>query len=159
MLGEMRHKAAIALGCVLLAVALAACGGTPEPTPGIEATVQARLNEERAAEATTEARDELAKADATIPAPAPTRKPDLPTATARPSPTSTPVPSTRTPTPTPVPTPDIGATVEARVETRVAEERAKAAGATVQAVLTADNVLFVKGGVKVYQRGGAKLYH
>jgi hypothetical protein len=92
MLGEMRHKAAIALGCVLLALALSACGGTPQPTPAptpdIEATVQARLNEERAAEATTEARDELAKADATIPAPAPTRKPDLPTAIAGPSPTS-----------------------------------------------------------------------
>ena len=70
MLAEMRHKAANALGCVLLALALSACGGTPQPTPaptpdieatveariqeklvGIEATVEARVAEERAAEA------------------------------------------------------------------------------------------------------------
>ena len=40
MLTGIRHKVAIALGCVLLALALAACGGTPDstpaPTPDIE---------------------------------------------------------------------------------------------------------------------------
>ena len=51
------------LGSALLALALAACGDTPEPTPDIEATVQARLNEERAAVATVEAQAQiLAKA-------------------------------------------------------------------------------------------------
>ena len=119
MVTGIRHTAVLVLGCVLLAVMLAACGDS-QPLPDIEATVQARLNEERAAEATTEARDELAKADATVPAPAPTRKPDLSTATAEPSPTSTPVRPTTTPTPTAIPTPNIEATVQARL----AEERA-----------------------------------
>ena len=73
----MRYTVELVLGCVLVAVALAACGDTPKPTPDIEATVQARLNEERAVEATVEAMVELAKAAPTIPAPAPTRKPDL----------------------------------------------------------------------------------
>ena len=77
MRGGVKHRALVALGCVLLALAIAACGDTPKPTPDIEATVQARLNEERAVEATVEARVELAKAAPTIPAPAPTRKPDL----------------------------------------------------------------------------------
>ena len=67
MRGGIRHKVAIALGCVLLALALAACGGTPDstlaPTPDTEATVQARLNEERAIEATVEAKAQaMAKA-------------------------------------------------------------------------------------------------
>ena len=60
MQGGMRHKAVLVLGCVLLTLALASCGGTPEstpaPTPDIEAVVQARLKEERAAEATVEAK-------------------------------------------------------------------------------------------------------
>ena len=47
--------------------ALAACGGGPSEAE-IEATVQARLNEERAADAAVEARVELAKAAPTIPA-------------------------------------------------------------------------------------------
>ena len=81
MLARMRHSTVLLLGCVLLALALAACGDTLEPTPDIEAIVQARLNEERAAESTAEARVELAKAAPTIPAPAPTRKPDISTAT------------------------------------------------------------------------------
>ena len=71
----MRHTAVLILGFVL-AVMVMACGGT-QPLPDIEATVQARPNEESAAEATIEARVELAKAAPTIPAPAPTRKPDL----------------------------------------------------------------------------------
>ena len=70
------QKIVIALGCALAAVALAACGGGPSEAD-IDATVQARLNEECAVEATVEARVELAKAAPTIPAPAPTRKPDL----------------------------------------------------------------------------------
>ena len=56
----MIHKAVLVLGYVLVAVAIAACGSTPDPTPAptpdTEATVQARLNEERATEATVEAR-------------------------------------------------------------------------------------------------------
>ena len=89
MVTGIRHTAAMLLGLVLLVVALAACGYTPEPTPDIKATVQTRLNEERAAEATIEAMVELAKAAPTIPAPAPTRNPDVSTATGEPSPTNT----------------------------------------------------------------------
>ena len=81
MLTGIRHTTVLVLGFILLALALAACSGTPDstpvPIPDIEATVQARLNEERAVEAIVEARVELAKAAPTIPAPAPTRKPDL----------------------------------------------------------------------------------
>ena len=47
---------------VLLAVLVVAvgCGGEPaEPTPNIEATVEARLKQERAIDATVEARVEL----------------------------------------------------------------------------------------------------
>ena len=60
MVTGMRHTAVLVLGFVLLAVVMAACGGeTPEstpvltsaPTPDVEATVQARLKEERATEA------------------------------------------------------------------------------------------------------------
>jgi len=61
MLAEIRHT--VILGCVLVAVALTACGdapdSAPEPTPDIEATVQARLNEERATEATIEAKAQV----------------------------------------------------------------------------------------------------
>jgi tetratricopeptide (TPR) repeat protein/S1-C subfamily serine protease len=118
MLTGMGHTAVPVLGFVLLALVMA-CGDT-QPLPDIEATVQARLNDERAAEATAEARDELAKADATIPAPAPTRKPDVSTATGEPSPTNTPVPPVTTLTPIAIPSPNIEATVQARL----AEERA-----------------------------------
>ena len=57
MQGGMRHKALLVLGFMLFAVALAACGGTPKPTPDIEARVEARVAEERAkaAEASVEA--------------------------------------------------------------------------------------------------------
>ena len=91
---RIRHTAVLVLGFVLLALVMA-CGDS-QPTRDIEATVEAMV--------------ELAKAAPTIPAPAPTRKPDLSTATAEPSPTSTPVPPTTTPTPTAIPTPDIEAT-------------------------------------------------
>ena len=55
----------LVLGWVLLAVMLAACGGgTPDstaaPTPNFEATVQARLTEERGKEAAIEARIQAA---------------------------------------------------------------------------------------------------
>ena len=46
---DIRHTVVLVLGCVLLAVVMA-CGGTPEPAVDIEATVQARLTEERAIE-------------------------------------------------------------------------------------------------------------
>jgi type II secretory pathway component PulM len=58
----MRRKALLVLGFVLVAVVMA-CGGTPEPAVDVEATVQARLKEERAAEATVEAKAQaMAKA-------------------------------------------------------------------------------------------------
>ena len=61
MLARMRHPAVLVLGFALLTLVVA-CGGT-QPLPDIEATVQARLNEERAAEGTVEARAQvLAKA-------------------------------------------------------------------------------------------------
>jgi tetratricopeptide (TPR) repeat protein len=111
-LTAMRHKALLVLGCVLLALALAACGGTPDstpaPTPDTEATVQAKLNEERVAEATVEARAQaMAKTMveataqavpvATLIPPSPT-----PTATPKPAPTATPIPA---PTSKPKPAP------------------------------------------------------
>ena len=88
----IRHTAVLILGCVLLAVALAACGGgpestlapavvsTPAPTPDIEATVQARLSKERSAEAMAKAMVE---------------------ATAQAVPTATPIPPSSTPTSVP----------------------------------------------------------
>ena len=60
MVTVIRHKAVIALVCVL--VVLAACGGGPSEAE-IEATVEARLKEERAIEATVEAKAQaMAKA-------------------------------------------------------------------------------------------------
>ena len=35
MLTGIRHTAVLVLGCLLLALALAACGGTPEPAPAV----------------------------------------------------------------------------------------------------------------------------
>ena len=58
MLAGMKHKAVLGLGLLLLALVVA-CGGTSEPAPDIEATVQARLVEERAAEATVEAKAQV----------------------------------------------------------------------------------------------------
>jgi len=64
MVTGIRHTAVLVLGCLLVAVALAACGDTPEPAtvavstseppPDIGATVEARIREERAAEVTVE---------------------------------------------------------------------------------------------------------
>ena len=57
----MRHKAVLVLGFAL-GTLVVACGGT-QPLPDIEATVQARLTEERAIEATVEAKAQaMAKA-------------------------------------------------------------------------------------------------
>jgi len=58
MLASIRHKALLVLGIALLAVVMAACDGgapmsSPEPTPDIEATVEARLKEERVSFAIT----------------------------------------------------------------------------------------------------------
>ena len=39
----IRHTAVLVLGCLLLALALSACGGTPEPAADIDATVEARV--------------------------------------------------------------------------------------------------------------------
>ena len=43
MIIAIRHKALLALGCVLLAVMLAACGGSGPFEADIEATVEARV--------------------------------------------------------------------------------------------------------------------
>jgi hypothetical protein len=114
MLTGIRHKAVLVLGSVLLALTLPACGvtgrgsGVPDstlaPTPDTEATVQARLNEERAAEATVEAKAHaMAKAmvEATAQA-VPTATPIPPS----PTPTATPIPPSPTPTATHTPAPD-----------------------------------------------------
>jgi len=94
---------------------VAACGDT-QPSPNTEATVQARLTEERVAEATVEARAQaMAKATAQAapmatpvpPTPTPTEVPVTATATAAATatPTATPTPSPVPPTPTATPTP------------------------------------------------------
>ena len=51
----MRHKAVLVLGCLLVAVALAACGGGPSEAE-IEATVVARIDEKQAEDAALEAK-------------------------------------------------------------------------------------------------------
>ena len=59
MRGRMKYKAVLALVYALVALSVSTCGGTPqsipEPIPDIGATAQARLKEEREAEATVEA--------------------------------------------------------------------------------------------------------
>jgi len=112
MLTGIRHTAVLVLGCLLLALALSACGGTPQPTPvptpDIEATVEARIEERQAEDAALEAKVEaMAKAmvEATAQAvPTATPLPPTPTSTHTPTPTATPVPPTPTPTHTPTPT-------------------------------------------------------
>ena len=94
----MRHEGKLTLAWALLVVCVVACGGTlqptsallptPAPTPNIEATVEARVTEERAIEATIEAKAE-AKAKVMV------------EATAQAAPTPTPIPATPTPIPTP----------------------------------------------------------
>ena len=106
MLAGIRHKALVALGCLLLAVALAACVGTPDPMVDIEATVEARIEEKQAEDAALETKAQaMAKAmvEATVKA-ASTALPVPPTATPIP-PTPTPIstPTPMPPTATPVP--------------------------------------------------------
>ena len=85
----MRYQTVLVLGFVLLAPMMA-CGDTPEPLSEIDATVAARVVEERVAEATVEARAQvLAKA--------------MVEATAQAVPTATPI----SPSPTPIPVPKI----------------------------------------------------
>ena len=85
----MRHQAVLVLGFVLLAPMMA-CGDTPEPLSEIDATVAAKVVEERVAEATVEAKlQAMAKT--------------IGEATAQAVPTATPIP----PSPTPIPVPKI----------------------------------------------------
>ena len=85
----MRHQALLVLGFVLLAPMMA-CGDTLEPLSEIDATVAAKVVEERVAEATVEAKlQAMAKTIVEATAPA--------------VPTATPIP----PSPTPIPVPKI----------------------------------------------------
>ena len=113
----MRHTVVLVLGCLLVMLAFAACGGgtpkstpapavvsTPAPTPDIEATVEAKA--QTMAKAMVQATAEAAPTKTPIP-PAPT-----PTHTAVPTtpPTNTPTPNTPVPTelpsiPAPAPSP------------------------------------------------------
>ena len=113
----MRHITVLVLGCVLLTLALSACGGGPVEAE-IPATVEARLNEERVAEATVEAKAEAmvkAMIEANAQAvPTATSAPPIPTPTHTPTPSATPI----TTTPellTATPTPNVVATVQALV--------------------------------------------
>ena len=106
--------------CLILMLWTGACGGTQQsalaPTLDVEATVQARFTEERAIDATVEAKAQaMAKpiVEATAqavptnsPVPStPTSTPIPPTSTPTPTPTATPTPGPPTPTPTSTPTP------------------------------------------------------
>ena len=85
----MRHQAVLVLGFVLLAPMMA-CGDTLESLSEIDATVAAKVVEERVAEATVEAKlQAMAKT--------------IVEATAQAVPTATPIP----PSPTPIPVPKI----------------------------------------------------
>lgn len=85
----MRHQAVLVLGFLLLAPMMA-CGDTLEPLSEIDATVAAKVVEERVAEATVEAKlQAMAKT--------------IVEATAQAVPTATPIP----PSPTPIPVPKI----------------------------------------------------
>ena len=93
MLRHIRHTTMLSLGFLLLA--LMACGGTAVPAVDIDATVEARVAKERAAEATVEAKAQAIIEATAQAAPTPTRTPVQPT------PTPTPVPPTPTATPDP----------------------------------------------------------
>jgi hypothetical protein len=88
-----------------LVLLLVACGGTTEPTPDIDAIVEAKVKEALAAQAT--------------PTPLPTPTPEIVIAASTPTPTVTPVPVatvepariyTPVPTPTPTPSPTVTTT-------------------------------------------------
>ena len=105
----MKLSVALVLPCLMLMLWTFGCGGTPQPeplpTPDVQATVQAVLAEERAIEATVEAKaqemakvivEATARANPTATLVPPTAAPAPPTSTPVP-PTSTPVPPTVTP--------------------------------------------------------------
>ncbi|MCL0029285.1 serine protease, partial [Dehalococcoidia bacterium] len=108
---------------------LAACGGTsqptPAPTPNIEATVEARLNEERVVVATAQA--------------APTATPVPPTPTPVP-PTPTPVPPTPTPTATATPASPTSTLVPTTLSTSELVERVKASVVLIDTELDGGNI-------------------
>ena len=103
-----RHfRSVIVLLAVLVVATAVGCGGEPpEPSPNIDARVEARLKQERAIDATVEARLREEKTsqsqEVTYTDVQPTGTP-VPTATPRP--TYTPYP-TPLPTPSPIPTPN-----------------------------------------------------
>ena len=104
---------AVLIGILVLACSTAA-PAPAEPTPNIDATVEAKLAQERAVDATVEARlaEERASQPTSIPSPTNTQAPmptytPNPTYTPEPAPTNTPtsVPNaTSVPTPKPTPT-------------------------------------------------------
>ena len=140
MRGRMKYKAVLALVYALVALSVSTCGGAPqsisEPIPDIGATAQARLKEEREAEATVEANAQViegsvievvtqATPTALVTAtpvassasivqvpnvPAITTRTPTPGLTPTPVPTQTPTPES-TPTPVPTQTPMPTATV------------------------------------------------
>ena len=100
----MKLIIALAFPCLMLMLWTVACGGAQQPTPSatldVEATVQARLTEERAIEATAQA----VPTNSPVPS-TPTSTPIPPTPTPAPTPTATPTPGPPTPAPTSTPTP------------------------------------------------------
>ena len=113
-----RFKSVIVFLAAVTVVTTSACAGDfPEPTPNIEATVDARVKQERAVDATVEARvaqeravdataEAKAKVEASLQAPTIDTPTPAPTATPTPVPTDTPIPPTDTPIPptaTPIP--------------------------------------------------------
>ena len=121
-----------------------ACGGAAEPEVDIEATVQARLVEERAAEATIEAKvKNLVEATLTA---VPTWTP-VPVAT--PTPTATPEPpATAVPKPTPVPTTHQKLTEEQAINALISEMSKKKNKAfyLYGCFLECDSAVFYQGG-------------
>jgi len=114
---------AVLIGMLVLACSSAAPAPV-EPTPNIDATVEAKLAQERAVDATVEARAKeiVASQPTSIPSPTNTQAP-IPTNTSIPQPTKTPKPvptvtptvvptatSIPTPIPTAIPTPTLGPT-------------------------------------------------
>jgi hypothetical protein len=105
----MRYLSSISLALIvqvlLSIVVLMALACTAEPTSNIDATVEARLAEERAMEAPEEPRGTVQKTVQLTPAPATLKAPTpLATATALPEPTDTRASQTVTPIPTLKPT-------------------------------------------------------
>ena len=100
-----RFKSVITLLAAVVVVATAACaGGQAAPTPNIDATVVAKLAQERAVAATVEARLKEEKASQpTVQAQPTNTSVPLPINTSKPIPTNTPT-SVPTPTPRPLPT-------------------------------------------------------